>query len=50
MSATSECHVPEHRTIGPNRATIERAKAGQTHSRVHTLAKTPAQGVALGRR
>ena len=26
-TATSECHVPEHRAIDANRATIERAKA-----------------------
>jgi hypothetical protein len=25
-TATSECHVPEHRAIDANRATIERAK------------------------
>ena len=26
-TATSECHVPEHRAIDANRATIERAKS-----------------------
>lgn len=65
-TATSECHVPEHRTIDANRATIERAKgvsrrrcgmdtvqafslmvrrARETHTPVHTLARTLVQGI-----
>ena len=65
-TATCECHVPEHRAIEANRATIERAKgalmrrygmdtfqafslmvrwARQTHTPVHTLARTLVQGL-----
>jgi hypothetical protein len=65
-TATSECHVPEHRAIAANRAIIERAKgalmrrygmdtfqafslmvrwARQTHTPVHTLAKTLVQRI-----
>lgn len=65
-TSTAESHVPEHRAIEANRATIERAKgvlmrrfgmdaiqafsllvrwSRLTHTPVHTLARTLAQGV-----
>lgn len=36
--------------LDANRATIERAEARQTHTPVHTRAKTLVQGIGLGRR
>jgi len=65
-TASAEHHVPEHRAIDANRATIERAngvlarrygmdtfqafslmvrRARETHTPVHTLARTLAQGI-----